>query len=515
MKGPEPVAGWLTTGRQDGAVRGLGIPAGASGGNTTPTADRGVVVPMNSGKPEGGKGARISDPAASADATSAAEVPVGAVLAAEADRLWFADRTVWTERMLEALRRGGPDGGRWYWLHDKVFAERTLRRGYELVARNEGAPGVDGVTVEAFGERLDEEIARIVESWRLERFQSQAIRRVWIPKPGSDEERPLGIPTVRDRVVQAALRLVLEPIFEMDFHASSHGFRPGRKAQDALGVVLHHLHAGDVWVVDADLKRCFDTIPHGPLLRAVQRRVTDRRILGLIEHYLKAGIMEEGRITEPDGGTPQGGVISPLLANIYLNDLDHVMAGKGRTMVRYADDFVILCRSAAEAEAALAEVRAWTVQAGLQLHPTKTRVVDLGQPGNFIDFLGYRLQRHVDKTNGRSRILRLVRPKGLAALGEKIRSRTKRTSGIGLPEIIGSLNQILRGWFAYFRTAHWTIHHRLDQSTRRRLRAILAKRRKCPNWGGGRGHNRWPNAFFAKVGLFSLEEAHQGHLQSC
>jgi len=183
--------------------------------------------------------------------------------------------------------------------------------------------------------------------------------------------------------------------------------------------------------------------------------------------------------------------------------------------VRYADDFVILCRSAAEAEAALAEVRAWTVQAGLQLHPTKTRVVDLGQPGNFIDFLGYRLQRHVDKTNGRSRILRLVRPKGLAALGEKIRSRTKRTSGIGLPEIIGSLNQILRGWFAYFRTAHWTIHHRLDQSTRRRLRAILAKRRKCPNWGGGRGHNRWPNAFFAKVGLFSLEEAHQGHLQSC
>ena len=444
-----------------------------------------------------------------------AEVPAEAVPSSEADPLGFVDRQVWTERMLEALRKGGPEGGRWYWLHDKVFCERTLRAAYALVAANQGAPGVDGVTVEAFGERLEEEISRLLASWKADTFRPQAIRRKWIPKPGSDERRPLGIPTVRDRVVQAALRLVLEPIFEMDFHASSHGFRPGSKAQDALSAVVAGLKDGNVWVVDADLKRYFDTIPHGPLLKAVHRRVTDRRILGLIEQFLKAGIMEEGKITEPDGGTPQGGVISPLLANIYLNDLDHLLASQGRTMIRYADDFVILCRSEGEAQEALAEVQRWTVQAGLQLHPTKTRLVDLGQPGNFIDFLGYRLQRHRDTTGGPGQILRLVRPSSLAKITEKIRVHTTRTNGTSLTEIIGRLNQVLRGWFVYFRTAQQTIHHRLDQTTRRRLRSILAKRRGCPNWGGGRGHNRWPNAYFAKLGLFSLKEAQLAHLQSC
>jgi RNA-directed DNA polymerase len=396
-----------------------------------------------------------------------------------------------------------------------VFCERTLRAAYALVAANQGAPGVDGVTVEAFGERLEEEISRLLAAWKTDTYRPQVIRRKWIPKPGSDEKRPLGIPTVRDRVVQAALRLVLEPIFEMDFHASSHGFRPGRKAQDALSAVVTGLKDGKVWVVDADLKRYFDTIPHSLLLKQVHRRVTDRRILGLIEQFLKAGIMEEGMITEPEDGTPQGGVISPLLANIYLNDLDHQMASEGRTMIRYADDFVILCRSEGEAQEALAAVQRWTVQAGLQLHPTKTRLVDLGQPRNFIDFLGYRLQRQDDKTTGPGGILRLVRPKSLDKVTDGIRAETKRANGKSLSEIIGRLNQRLRGWFVYFRTALASIHKRLDQTTRRRLRAILAKRRGNPNWGGGRGHNRWPNAFFDKLGLFSLEAAHLRHLQSC
>jgi RNA-directed DNA polymerase len=444
-----------------------------------------------------------------------AEVPDEVVLPGEADPLGFVDRQVWTDRMLESLRRGGPEGGRWYWLHDKVFCERTLRAAYALVAANQGAPGVDGVTVEAFGERLEEEISRLLTAWKAGTYRPQAIRRKWIPKPGSDEKRPLGIPTVRDRVVQAALRLVLEPIFEMDFHASSHGFRPGRKAQDALSAVVAGLKDGKVWVVDADLKRYFDTIPHGPLLKQVHRRVTDRRILSLIEQFLKAGIMEEGMITESEDGTPQGGVISPLLANIYLNDLDHQMASEGRTMIRYADDFVILCRSESEAQEALAAVHRWTVEAGLQLHPTKTRLVDLGKPREFIDFLGYRLQRHDDKTTGPGRILRLVRPKSLTKISDGIRAETRRTNGKSLTEIVGRLNQRLRGWFVYFRTAHQSIHRRLDQTTRRRLRAILAKRRGNPNWGGGQGHNRWPNAYFAKMGLFSLEDAHHGHLQSC
>ncbi len=439
-----------------------------------------------------------------------AAVPTGA-----ADPLRFVERQVWTDRMLEALRKGGPEGGRWYWLHDKVFARRTLSVAYAQVTSNGGAPGVDGVTVEVFGHRLDEETDRILADWKAERFCPQPVRRVWIPKPGSDDKRPLGIPTVRDRVVQAALRMVLEPIFEMDFHARSHGFRPGRKAQNALMEVVRSLNAGNVWVVDADLQGFFDSIPHGPLLKAVQRRVTDRRILGLIEQYLKAGIMESGAITEPEAGSPQGGVISPLLANIYLNDLDHLMARKGWEMIRYADDFVILCVSEADAQRALTDVQTWTAQAGLTLHPDKTRIVDLSVPGNFIDFLGFRLQRHRDERTGKDRILRLVRPKSLAKIMESIRTRTRRTSGIGLPEIIGNVNAALRGWFGYFRSAHRTIHHRIDQSTRRRLRAILTKRRGTPSWGSGTCHNRWTNAFFAEKGLFSLKEAHDQYLQPC
>lgn len=436
-------------------------------------------------------------------------MPTGA-----ADPQGYANRQVWTDRMLEALRNGGPRGGRWYWLHDKVFAERTLRVAYAQVAANGGAPGVDGVTVEAYGERLDEEIARLLADWKSERFRPQSVRRVWIPKPGSDEQRPLGIPTVRDRVVQAALRLVLEPIFEMDFHASSHGFRPGRKAQGALTEALRCLHEGKVWVVDADLKGYFDSIPHGPLIQAVKRRVTDRRILALLESYLKAGILENGCITEPESGSPQGGVISPLLANIYLNDFDHLMAQKGWQMIRYADDFVIMCTCHEDAQRALAEVQSWTSHAGLALHPTKTRIVNLGEDGNHIDFLGFRLTRHTSR-KGKSRILRLVRPKSLAKLHEAIRQRTRRTHGDALPRIIGSLNVVMRGWFAYFRSAHASIHDRIDQTVRRRLRAILSKRRGPPNWGGGRGHNRWPNSYFAEHGLFSLVDAHERLLQSC
>lgn len=442
------------------------------------------------------------------------EVPAEAVLTGDADPLWFADRRVWTDRMLDALRHGGPEGGKWYWLHDKVFAARTLRAAYAQVARNDGAPGVDGVTVERFGARLEEEIARLLADWKADRYRPQAVKRVWIPKPGSTEQRPLGIPTVRDRVVQAALRLVMEPIFELDFHGSSHGFRPGRKAHDALEAVLDGLHTGQTWVVDADLKGYFDSIPHGQLLEAIQLRITDRRILDLLQRFLQAGIMENGTITTPHSGSPQGGVISPLLANIYLNAFDHLMADRGYQMVRYADDWVILCTSKAAAEQALAEAQDWISSAGLTLHPTKTQIVDMGQDGNAIEFLGYRFKRHRDR-NGRVRILRLVRPKSLTKITDAIRQHTRRTHGHGLPEIIQRLNAVLRGWHAYFRSVHVTTHRRLDQTIRRRLRAILAKRRGTPNWGGGRCHNRWPNAFFADAGLFSLEEAHRRFIQSC
>ena len=437
------------------------------------------------------------------------EVVARPELNGEAMLMKLVEHKIWTERMVEALRRGGPEGGRWSFIHDKVFIERTLRLAYAQVLRNGGGPGVDGMTVGKFGEKLDEEIGRLLESWRLGEYQPHMIRRSYIAKAGSSEKRPLGIPTVRDRVVQAAVRMILEPIFEQDFSSHSYGFRPGRSAHDALKEVTGLLKDGKVWVVDADLKGYFDSIPHDALLEKVHRRVTDRRVLGLLEQFLQAGIMEDGEEHEPEAGTPQGGVISPLLANIYLNDLDHLMEQSGRSMVRYADDFVILCHSQEEAEAALEVVRSWTVKSGLTLHPAKTRLVDMGQPGNHFDFLGFRLKHDPENKPGDPpRILRLVRPKSLDKLKAAVRSKTKRTSGKSMKSVIKSLNQTLRGWSEYFRSVGERTHRTIDAMTRRRLRAMLAKRQGRTSWGGGLNNYRWKNAFFSRRGLFSLEVAH-------
>lgn len=440
-----------------------------------------------------------------------AQVPMLAMPTGEADPYGWVERSVWTERMVGCLRQGGPEGGKWYSLHDKVFATKTLEAGFARVFANHGAPGVDGVTVEAFAERLANEIPKLQAAWKAGTYQPDAVKRVWIPKPGSTEQRPLGIPTVRDRVVQAALRLVLEPIFENDFCAHSYGFRPGRSAQQAAGAVLGHLKAGRLVVVDADLKAYFDSIPHERLLAAVRRRVTDGRVLDLIGLFLKAGVMEERQVITPEAGTPQGGVISPLLANIYLDDLDQQMAKSGRAMVRYADDFVILCRTTEEAAQALAEVQAWTVEAGLILHPTKTRTVDLGLPGAWFDFLGYRFKRH-DLPDGTLCILRLIRDKSLDRARDAIRFATPRNAGDSLEDIILRANRWARGWFGYFRSIHWTIHHTLDGMLRRRLRSILSRRNGRVRWGRGLAHQIWPNAYFDRLELFSLERAHDEYL---
>src|SRR5205085_8255307 len=210
------------------------------------------------------------------------------------------------------------------------------------------------------------------------------IRRHWLPKPGSTEQRPLGIPTVRDRIVQTAVRNVLEPIFERDFATHSYGFRPQRGCKDALRRVDELLKAGYVHVVDADLKSYFDTIPKDRLMDLIRRKVADGRVLNVIEAFLNQGVLDGMSRWTPEQGTPQGAVISPLLANIYLDPLDHMMAEKGYAMVRYADDFVILCRSAAEAERALQAVQAWVAEAGLTLHPTKARVVHADQGFDFL-----------------------------------------------------------------------------------------------------------------------------------
>src|SRR5271170_6667946 len=319
-------------------------------------------------------------------AVSARTIRTGKTL----DLRFWVEPAVWTERMLAALQKG-VKGGKWFSLIDKVHPERTRRAAFSQVAANEGAAGVDHVTIAMFEGHRDEELRRLSEQLRTDTYRPQAIRRHYIPKPGTKEKRPLGIPTIRDRVVQTALRMVLEPIFEYEFAEQSYGFRPGRGCKDALRRVDELLKTGFTYIVDADLKSYFDTIPHDRLLALVAQKVSDGRVLSLIESFLKQGVLDGLREWTPEEGSPQGGCISPLLSNVYLNPLDHLMAQQGFEMVRYADDFVILCRRPEDAAKALALVQEWTAEAGLKLHPEKTKIVD-AKTGTF-DFLGYRFKR--------------------------------------------------------------------------------------------------------------------------
>jgi RNA-directed DNA polymerase len=408
--------------------------------------------------------------------------------------LWV-EPTVWTKRMLTALEQG-VKGDKWFSLIDKVHPERTLHAAYTRVAANKGAAGVDHVTVTMFSNGLEANLKTLSEELRSGHYRPQQIRRHNIPKPGSKEMRPLGIPTVRDRVVQTAVRMVVEPIFERDFAEHSYGFRPGRGCKDALRRVDKLLKAGHTYIVDADLKSYFDTIPHDRLLALVGQKVSDGRVLSLIESFLNQGVLDGLREWTPEEGSPQGGTISPLLSNIYLNPLDHLMAEQGFEMVRYADDFLILCRSPEEAARALAAVQAWTAEAGLKLHPDKTKIVEAKD--SCFEFLGYRFER------GR----RYPRTKSIQKFKDGIRAKTKRTSGESLKMVITGLTPTMRGWFEYFKHSNRWTFIRLDQWIRMRLRSILRKRRGGKGRGRGSDHQRWPNAFFAKQGLYSLKTAH-------
>jgi RNA-directed DNA polymerase len=403
--------------------------------------------------------------------------------------------SAWTVRMLATLEQG-VEGGKWFRLFDKVFSERNLTAAFQQVASKQGAAGVDHVSVDQFERGLPETIWEISDQLKHGSYQPQSIRRVHIPKPGTDESRPLGMPTVRDRMVQAAIVNVIEPIFERDFAEQSYGFRPGRGCKDALRRVDGLLKAGYVHVVDADLKGYFDSIPHDPLMRRLQEKIADGPVLSLIESFLKARIMDGLEEWTPASGAPQGAVLSPLLSNIYLDPLDHLMVQAGFEMVRYADDFVVLCRTPGEASRALELVRAWMSDHGLTLHPTKTKVVDARTEG--FDFLGY----HHEGGNRRPR------EESLTKFKDTIRAKTRRTHGDSLPQIIASLNRTLRGWFEYFKHSRRWIFPELDGFIRRRLRALLLKRARRRGTGHGLANRHWSNAFFAQHGLFSLERAH-------
>jgi RNA-directed DNA polymerase len=397
--------------------------------------------------------------------------------------------------MLTALENG-VKGGIWFSLIDKVYSPANLFASYTKVAANQGASGIDLVTVRGFERQLPGNLEKLAKQLRDGTFRPQEVRRVYIPKPGTNETRPLGIPTVRDRVVQGALRHVLEPIFERHFAEHSYGFRPNRGCKDALRRVDGLLKQGYRYIVDVDLKSYFDTIPHDKLSADVRKYVADSQVLGLIEAFLKADIMDGLRHWTPESGAPQGAVLSPLLSNLYLNDLDHLMAGSGYQMTRYADDLVIQCRTREEAERALAMVQIWTAERGLTLHPTKTKIVD-AETDEF-DFLGYRFVKH----------RRFPRKKSLAKFRDSIRGKTKRTVGRSLPVIIADVNRTVRGWFEYFKHSYRTEFRAQDAWVRMRLRSILRKRAGRRGKGRGADHQRWPNAYFAKLGLFSMETAH-------
>lgn len=376
----------------------------------------------------------------------------------------WVDRTIWTERMLAALGNG-VKGNKGFSVIDKVYRPSTLQAAWEQVRSNRGAAGIDRQSIESFAANAQRYLNEWAKDLEAGRYQPQAVRRVEIPKTGG-KTRPLGIPTVKDRIVQTAVKRVIEPIFEKQFLPASHGFRPGRSGKDALREVDEYLKEGYTHVVDADLKRYFDSIAHPLLQERIEQRIRDGRLLALLAGWLRQDIVKGLERGTPTGGTPQGALIRALLANIYLHPLDETMLRLGYRMVRYADDFVILCRSAERAHAALVEVKAWVDANGLSLHPDKTHIGDCRIEGQGFAFLG-------------------------------------------------SLTPIIRGWYGYFKHACRRQFPPLDGFIRRRLRALLRKQEKRP--GGGRclaDHKRWPNAYFAGLGLFTMTRASTSARQS-
>jgi len=398
--------------------------------------------------------------------------------------------------MLAALDNG-VKGGKWFSLIDKVYSEITLWLAWEQVQSNKGSAGIDQISVGRFEANASNYLHELHETLKEGTYKPQAVKRVYIPNAGG-KRRPLGIPVVKDRIVQTAIKLVIEPIFENEFLESSYGFRPERGCKDALRQVEHLLKAGYVWVLDADLKSYFDTIPHNELMRHLESKVSDSKLLHLIESYLKQDIVDGLERWTPETGTPQGAVLSPLLANIYLHPLDQMLNQAGYQSVRYADDFVILCKSQQEAEIALVKVQEWVEEFRLELHPDKTHLGNCTQKGEGFEFLGYRFEA------GR----RYVRKKSLMSFRDKVRAKTKRNRPGSLKEIIDDLNPMLRGWFGYFKHAHRNTFKANDSFVRRRLRALILRRNKKKGWGMNiNAHRKYPNTYFAKLELFTSHEA--------
>jgi RNA-directed DNA polymerase len=410
------------------------------------------------------------------------------------------------QRTLYRAAKADP-GRRFHALHDKVHRRDVLERAWELVRRNRGAAGIDQQTitdVEHYGvTRLLDELAAALRDGS---YRPLAARRVFIPKPGSLERRPLSIPAVRDRVVQAAARIVLEPIFEADFLGCSFGFRPKRSAHDALQVLVDEAWRGQLWVVETDIANCFEAIPHDRLMQAIEERVVDRTALKLVRGMLRAGVMQDGAVIRRDAGTPQGGVISPLLANVYLHRLDRQwQTGGVGVLVRYADDLVVMCKSRREADRALAALTAILADLGLEPKPAKTRIVHLTEGGEGLDFLGFH-HRWVRSRDPRFRhvcfLARWPSRQAMHRARDRVRQLTARDRlRWPVEQVVQDLNRFLRGWAGYFRYGNSTVQ--FDQIVKhadRRLALLLAHRHQRAWWYGRKLLNSRPDRY----GLISL-----------
>lgn len=420
----------------------------------------------------------------------------------------WAERSVWTQRMLERLAQS-QEQTVWYSLWDKVWNPANLDQAILRVILNKGGAGVDGYRTEQLAKDWARQCEGLAAELKNGSYQPKPARRAWIPKLGSHELRPLGIPAVRDRVVQTALRAVMEPIFERDFAQQSYGFRPQRGALEALSRVETLLLSGHTWIVDADLKAYFDTIPQARLMELVRTRIADGKVLNLLEKYLKAGVMDSMKGWQATTqGTPQGAVISPLLANVYLNPLDHWMAGLGKEMVRYADDFVVCVRTEAEAREALVQIEAWVKGAGLTLHPAKTRIVNAAAKGGF-DFLGYHFEQY--GTEGGKK---WPRQKSQFKLREALRAKLGRSRPGSVRTIASEVNRTLRGWYCYFKWSQPTSLQRMDEWTRERIRHILRRRHRRYGMVHARERTEYGIPWFAEQGLVSLTRLQAQWLQS-